>query len=99
MRAMKIGGALRLVATVALVAAGCSNPSPRSTGLTQPTGVGAGNGTLSGTTTAYTNGAPVAGATVRLGSIVAIADSTGKFTLSGTPTAGAAVITATVPGF
>jgi hypothetical protein len=96
---MGIGPRVRFAAAVVLVAAGCNNPEPRNTGLTLPTGVGGGNGTLSGTVTSFTNGAPVGGVTVRLGSITANSDAGGKFTLPGTPVNGAAVVTASVPGF
>ena len=94
-----LGRGFRFAAAMAVVAAGCNGPSPRSSGLTLPTAAGAGNGTLSGNLKSYTTGAPVAGATIRLGGSLAVSDASGAFTLTGTPTAGAAVLTAVQPGY
>lgn len=99
MTGMGIGRLTRFGVAIALVGAGCSNPAPRSNGLTVPSGVGGGNGTLSGSLKSYTSGAPVPNTTVRLGNSVTNSDATGKFTLAGTPTNGTAVVTATAPGF
>jgi hypothetical protein len=91
---------VQFTAAVALAAAGCQGPSPRSSGLPAPSvGGGTGSGTLSGNLTSYTTGAPVAGATLRLGGSVALSDAAGAFTLTGTPTAGQAVMTAVLPGY
>jgi hypothetical protein len=92
-----IGRVTRVVAA-ALMAAGCSTPNHKS-GLTVPSAVGSGVGSLSGTLVSYGTGAPVAAATVRLGSVIGISNSAGAFTLAGTPDSGSAVVTAVLPGF
>src|SRR5262249_48351946 len=77
----------------------CNSPTHRQNGLTLPSTLGAGNGTVSGSLTAYSSGQAVSGATVKLGSVSAISDSSGAFHLTGTPEAGSGVVTASALGF
>lgn len=85
------------VLAVALVAAGCGRPR-RSSGLTLPSGANS-NGSLSGTVVAYGTTTPIAGATIRLGGVATVSNSTGQFTLGGVPDSGAAVASVVLPGY
>ncbi len=85
--------ALRL-ALLSIAIGGCGS-SPPSPFAPPPDG---GNGTLSGTVVGYADRAPIGGAIVLLGTRASVADSEGRFTFSGVPAAGAAVLTANVTG-
>jgi len=81
-----------------LVAAACGRPR-QSPGLTFGSGISTGNGVLSGTVVAYGTTTPVVGATVRLGSAVAVSNSSGQFTLTGVPSSGQAIASVVLPGY
>jgi hypothetical protein len=57
------------------------------------------DGSLSGTVTTLGTGAPVPGAALVMGGAAAIADTNGRFTLTGIPSTGLGGLTATAPGF
>jgi len=98
MTAMRHPG-VTCVLAAALLIGGCNNPKRRSPELALPSGVGSGNGTVSGALTAFSGGLGVSGATVRLASSTAVSTTTGAFMLTGTPENGSAIVTASLPGF
>jgi hypothetical protein len=87
------------VVLAGFVACACNSPQRRSSGLTQPSGSGAGNGTVSGALTSFSSGQAVGGGTVKLGSASTISDAGGGYQLNGTPESGTAIVTANATGY
>ena len=79
----------KLLVLAILATAGCGGDSGGPSG---------GSATASGTIRNGTSSAPIAGATVAVGSASAVSDATGNYQLTGLP-AGSVTLTATKAGF